>query len=692
MKNSLKRKIVGLIVVLLVAAVSIVTFSNYYFTLNLQEQNIKDEHMFYANTIVDNVTGFIEKAYVITDNIQSSRDIYEFEPDNQRGFLEDTIKKYPFFDLFFIQGTDGMQTARSSGENGDRSTRWWFIKAMEERQPFVSKSYYSITGNMPVTSVIIPIHNQESELVGIMGSDILLGEVQNIIDAYSSQDRYSLVIDGEGTIVAHPDRSYVSELYNLKTYEKTVLVYDNNNNPVLDENGSHITEVVTIDLEPEYRELAEQALKGEVGTTSFEDKNGDELVVAYSSIQLPGASDNWGVIAIQNRNAALSNFIEASYRSMVVALVMLIVAILCGLSMSNKITKPLVSLRKIVSEGAEGNFNVRSDIASKDEIGELSHMINTMFQQVGFLIKNIADTSQQVAASSEELTATSQQSATAADEVARTIEEIAKGANDQAKDTEKGVEHITALGELIEKEQQYIKQLNSSTNDVTILKDEGFEIVKDLVEKTNMNNKSSKEVQEIIVNTNESAEKIENASQMIKNIAEQTNLLALNAAIEAARAGEAGRGFAVVAEEIRKLAEQSNEFTEEIAGIIKELTDKTGHAVHTMQEVGKIVASQTKSVELTNEKFEGIDNAIEKMKEVITSINESGRGMEGKRDEIIGIIENLSAISQENAAGTEEASASVEEQTASMEEIANASDALARLAEEMQGSIAKFKY
>lgn len=203
---------------------------------------------------------------------------------------------------------------------------------------------------------------------------------------------------------------------------------------------------------------------------------------------------------------------------------------------------------------------------------------------------------------------------------------------------------------------------------------------------------SAKELQEIIVNTNESAEKIESASQMIRNIAEQTNLLALNAAIEAARAGEAGRGFAVVAEEIRKLAEQSNAFTEEIATIIKELTDKTGHAVHTIQEVGKTAASQVESVELTNAKFKGIDGVIEKMKDIIIEINQSGQVMEEKKNEVIGIIENLSAISQENAAGTEEASASVEEQTASMEEITNASDRLAKLAEEMQESIAKFKY
>lgn len=361
----------------------------------------------------------------------------------------------------------------------------------------------------------------------------------------------------------------------------------------------------------------------------------------------------------------------------------------------NRVIKTLNAAKEHLNLTASGDFSFeipQKYLNQKDELGEIANAIKNMQLSIKEMIEAIAETSQQVAASSEELTATSQQSAMAADEVAKTIEEIAKGASEQAKDIEKGVENINELGELIEKDQLCIKNLNNSANEVTKLKDEGFDILKDLIEKTNINNKSAQEVQEIIINTNESAQKIENAGQMIKSIAEQTNLLALNAAIEAARAGDAGRGFAVVAEEIRKLAEQSNAFTEEIAIIVKELTDKTEHAVNMMQETGKNVVAQAESVELTNAKFKGIDNAIEKMKEIIIEINQSGQVMEDKKDEIISIIENLSAISQENAAGTEEASASVEEQTASMEEIANSSDALARLAEEMQESIAKFKY
>lgn len=308
------------------------------------------------------------------------------------------------------------------------------------------------------------------------------------------------------------------------------------------------------------------------------------------------------------------------------------------------------------------------------------------------LIKSISNLSQHVASSSQELTATSQESSTAAEEVARAIEDIASGASDQASDTERGALSIEELGQKIEENQQDLEKLNIAVNNIDALKDEGLEIIKDLVEKTKASNEAAIKIYEIILTTNKSAEKIESASQMIKNIADQTNLLALNAAIEAARAGEAGRGFSVVADEIRNLAEQADGFTEEIVRIIQELSNKTGASVNTMKEVRSVVKSQTESVKKTNQRFEGIAQAIENIEELLDHLNQSGHQMAVKKDEIIGVIQNLSAIAEENAAGTEEASASMEEQTAAIEEIANASEALARLANEMQQNVSRFKY
>src|SRR5690554_5872874 len=135
---------------------------------------------------------------------------------------------------------------------------------------------------------------------------------------------------------------------------------------------------------------------------------------------------------------------------------------------------------------------------------------------------------------------------------------------------------------------------------------------------------------------------------MIESIAEQTNLLALNAAIKAARAGEAGRGFAVVADEIRKLAEESSRFTSDIKGIITELKTKSQLAVETMDDVKVIVGDQGESVKETESKFEGIAAATDQVRIVTEKLNSSAELMKENKDRIIDLVQNLSAISEEN--------------------------------------------
>ncbi|MBU3143307.1 methyl-accepting chemotaxis protein [Clostridium sp. CF012] len=364
-------------------------------------------------------------------------------------------------------------------------------------------------------------------------------------------------------------------------------------------------------------------------------------------------------------------------------------------STANYAIKAIDKLKGILGIMAIGDFTkaMPKELLDKtDEFGEMAKALDKMKNDIKGIIQNVGNTSEQVAASSKELTLSSHQLSAVSGEISRAVEEIAMGASDQARETEKGVINVNALGDCIAEDLNMMDSLNKALEEVNKQTNEGVETLKHLVEKTAESSNATSNIHLTIIQTNDSAVKIEKASEMIKDIADQTNLLALNAAIEAARAGEAGRGFAVVADEIRKLAEQSNDFTSEIAKVIQELSEKTEKAVKTMEEVGGIAATQTQGVYNTNEKFEGISNTIKKMKLIIETLNESGQEMNSRKEDIIGMIANLSSISEGNAASTQETSASVEEQTASMDEMAKASEVLAELAENMEKNIAQFKY
>jgi len=316
------------------------------------------------------------------------------------------------------------------------------------------------------------------------------------------------------------------------------------------------------------------------------------------------------------------------------------------------IARPLhavVSQLKDMSQG-EGDLTQRLVVRSQDEIGELAHWFNVFVEKIQHTVRAIGDNIQLLAGASEELTEISQQ-------MSSNSEETSAQANVVSAASEQVSKNVQTVAAATEEMSASIKEIAKNTSEAARVAKEAVEVA----EKTN----------QTISKLGVSSAEIGNVIKVITSIAEQTNLLALNATIEAARAGEAGKGFAVVANEVKELAKQTGDATEDISQKIGAIQHDTQGAVTAIQQIGTIINQVN---DIANTIASAVEEQSVTTNEMSRNVTEAARGS----SEIVANITGVAEEAQSTASGATQTQAAAQE--------------LLRLASELQSAVNQFKY
>lgn len=554
------------------------------------------------------------------------------QPEQMLQAIKDIQAKNNQFELIAVLDKDGNQIVRSSGKLANRAEKEYF-KAAIKGYSFATNAYVSSTTKHLCLTIADPIRGANGEIVGVVASDISLKSLWDTTDSIvMGETGYMDIIDKNGVLVAHPDKSSI-------------------------ENKDSLMELP----------YAAAVTKGETGTMQGDSSMGVDSLIAYAPVDEYG----WGIITYQPLADIYRHFWSIALIDLVLAAVAFIISVLAAIRLSAGITSPLNEVLGALQRISNGDL--RQKIETDNGLGEiraLGESFNKTVDSLKKLIFKSAETGESVSAASEELSATVESVVDIATETKKHMEEAAKNTQAKLAVSHDSIATITDMVDAIDSTVNAADEAATAAVDSQKIADDG-------------SRKSDSAVQQMLtiqsdVNATASA------------IAEQTNLLSLNAAIEAARAGEHGRGFAVVAEEVSKLANQTDEAAKEIAKIITQVQNETTMAIRNMDRSCQGVETGVLSVRQTVDSFKEIFASIENLTSKINEIKMLSDKQRDGSQQVQQAVHDISAYLEENTKGMKYISDRSQSQLASMQEIQTAANALAELSTKLQGELNRF--
>ncbi|WDV46658.1 methyl-accepting chemotaxis protein [Clostridiaceae bacterium M8S5] len=577
--------------------------------------------------------------------------------------LKDEISKNKKFTDMFIVNTSG--TARTlSGKTANVKDRAYFKEAMKGNSYFSDLCENKISKALEfyVSAPVKENGRVSSVVVGIIDAKLLSEAIKNVEIKESGA---AFILDKNGTTIAHKEYEKVETKQNLIKIARQ--------NEDLKALGM----------------MGEKMIAGETNGESYQ-LMGKTYYSGYCPIK---GTNGWSIGIRAGEAELMKDGLELRRNLIIAIIVALVLAVITVYIVGSNFVKPITLVTDHAGVLADLDLTrqlPQKYLNSKDEFGDLARAFQTISINMIDIIKNVQGSAGNLTQASKLLADTINENAATAEEVSKSVEGIAVGATTQAEESEKAVKELSDLGDVIVSLQKIGTETKEGTDKVRNITIDGKETVGKLKTEFGFNLEMTGKVKQNTEELEKQSKLIVNILDTIANIASQTNLLALNASIEAARAGDAGRGFAVVAEEIRKLAEETEQATGDISNILGVMTEKVDIANNNMNKAEQIVKGVNVYLEDTVTSYGYIDSATKEFSLMFENLLDALKKIDVNKNRTFAAIESISAVSEESAASTEEVNASVEEQTASMEEMAKASEELAAIAATMEEITKKF--